>query len=127
MIKEDIFLESLKGLNYKYSSKKNHIKVKLGLGLICSIKKVDDSFKIDGYLTRWNFLTGLFKLNIDMASVYITFWTLVILGLYYKYNIPPFLSEFVLIIVFLWTLSWHVFYLTKFFSFKRMIETKLIS
>lgn len=118
-------MESLKRLNYRYQEKNDNVIIFLGLGLYCIVENKDKFVKVHGKFLNWNFLTGFYRLNIEMIPVYLSVWIGVLISMYYIYGLPSFLSDFILIVLFIWQTIWSVFYLIKFYSFKSMLEILL--
>jgi len=115
-------INKLKKHNLNFKIEKNTINVILGFGLILKIIFLDDnSVKISGHLTRWNFLTGMINLSLKQTIIYVNIWLAIflIIQVYYESNFVEY--PYMPFIFLLWFVVWIFYYLTTYYSFQTIL------
>ena len=123
---QETIKNKLNKFNYSFIEKNNKLNVKLGFTLNCEILfEEDKSVKIEGNLNRWNFLTGILKLNINGLMIYNTFWLIFLLFIQLYFNTNEFNLPYLPFIVLAWFIIWNLYYLISYYTFKLTIHNWL--
>lgn len=111
--------------NFRYKSLgEDTLLVKLGFGLNCKIRSnKNDSIEVMGYLTAWNFATGLITINMKWLMAYNLIILFIVLGVIMYLKPEPFNTPFFYDFFLAWFILANVYYLIKFHYFKLLVYT----
>lgn len=121
---KELLKSKLDKYDYKYSSKKNKITVKLGLSLEINIDfSYPDKVIIKDKLVSWNFLTGVIEMSLKSSMIFNTVGIFIITTLFAILKIKtkaPNASIYFLFLIVLVAI-WTIYYMIKAENFKKMI------
>jgi len=123
---KELLKSKLDKYDYKYSCRKNEIKVKLGHSLEINIELSNPKkIIIKDKLVSWNFLTGGIEMSLKSTMVFntigIIFIAIMFAILEIKTKVPN-VSIYLLFLIVL-VVIWTIYYMIKAENFKKMIIT----
>lgn len=108
--------------NYNFLAEKDTLIVSLNFGLKAEISFDDQkSYRIKGVFKSWNFLTGLFRINIEHLMLYNSIWLVILLVLLLFSKTTTINHPYLPFILLAWIVSWNLYYTVKYFVFKATV------